>query len=185
MKITRAQLKKIIKEELSLLNENYNMNEEGDDVPEMKEYSNGTKMWRLNGKLHRTDGPAIERSEGTKLWYLNGKLHRTDGPAIERSDGTKLWYLNGRLHRTDGPVVEWSDGSKAWYLYSDGSKEWWLNGKRHRTDGPAVEYSNGSKEWWLNNKKVTWRKVYDLNVQNGDIQTAKRILGSEPGVVSL
>jgi hypothetical protein len=28
-------------------------------------------------------------------WYLNGKLHRTDGPAIEHSDGDKEWYLNG------------------------------------------------------------------------------------------
>ena len=23
----------------------------------------GTKMWRLNGKLHRTDGPAVEWAE--------------------------------------------------------------------------------------------------------------------------
>ena len=33
---------------------------------------------------------------GTKEWYLDGKLHRTDGPAIEYSDGYKAWYLNGR-----------------------------------------------------------------------------------------
>jgi hypothetical protein len=45
-------------------------------------------------KLHREDGPAIERPNGTKSWYLNGKLHREDGPAIERPNGTKFWYLN-------------------------------------------------------------------------------------------
>jgi hypothetical protein len=60
--------------------------------------SDGTKYWYLNGKLHRTDGPAIERSNGTKYWYLNGKLHRTDGPAIERSNGTKSWWLNGKKY---------------------------------------------------------------------------------------
>jgi len=49
----------------------------------------------LNGKLHRTDGPAIEDADGDKRWYLNGKLHRTDGPAIEYSNGNKEWHLNG------------------------------------------------------------------------------------------
>ena len=63
-------------------------------VPEMKEYSNGTKEWWLNGERHRTDGPAIEWYNGSKEWYLNGELHRTDGPAIEGSDGTKVWRLN-------------------------------------------------------------------------------------------
>ena len=33
----------------------------------------GDKFWRLNGKLHREDGPAIEYPNGHKFWYLNGK----------------------------------------------------------------------------------------------------------------
>jgi len=40
------------------------------------------------------DGLNID-SNGTKCWYLNGKFHRTDGPAIEYTDGTKHWFLNG------------------------------------------------------------------------------------------
>ena len=56
---------------------------------------NGTKEWILNGKLHRTGGPAIEWSDGSKSWYLNGKCHRVDGPAIEYADGSKHWYLDG------------------------------------------------------------------------------------------
>jgi len=32
---------------------------------------------------------------GNKRWYVNGKFHRTDGPAIEYSNGSKFWYLNG------------------------------------------------------------------------------------------
>ena len=55
-------------------------------------------------------------ANGDKYWYLNGVLHRTDGPAIERSNGTKIWYLNDKLHRVDGPAIEWADGDKAWFL---------------------------------------------------------------------
>ena len=36
-------------------------------------YDNGSKEWCLNGKLHREDGPAVERADGSKSWYLNGK----------------------------------------------------------------------------------------------------------------
>ena len=63
-------------------------------VPEMKEWSDGTKEWWVNGILHRTGGPAIEKSNGTKVWYLNGERHRTDGPAVEYSNGSKVWFLN-------------------------------------------------------------------------------------------
>ena len=55
-------------------------------------------------------------ANGDKSWYLNGKLHREDGPAIERANGDKSWYLNGKLHREDGPAVEWANGYKSWYL---------------------------------------------------------------------
>jgi hypothetical protein len=33
---------------------------------------------------------------------LNGKLHRTDGPAYEGADGSKVWRL-------DGEQVSWRD----------------------------------------------------------------------------
>ena len=71
-------------------------------------------------KLHREDGPAIERGDGLREWWQNGKLHRLDGPAIERPNGRKAWCRRGKLHRLDGPAVE----------YPDGRKEWWINGER-------------------------------------------------------
>ena len=83
---------------------------------EVHEYSDGTKYWHLNGKLHREDGPAVEYSDGTKSWHLNGKLHREDGPAVEHWGGAKEWYLNDQLHREDGPAVEYWGGAKSWYL---------------------------------------------------------------------
>ena len=36
-------------------------------------YDNGHKDWYLNGKLHRTDGSAIEYANGDKEWYLNNE----------------------------------------------------------------------------------------------------------------
>jgi len=79
----------------------------------------GTKIWYLNDKRHREDGPAVEYASGDKVWYINGKYHREDGPAIEYAIGNKSWYLNGKLHREDGPAIE----------YASGNKYWWLNGR--------------------------------------------------------
>ena len=76
--------------------------------------------WILNGKLHREDGPAIERANGDKVYYINGKKHREGGPAVERANGDKLYIINGKTHREDGPAIEWTDGDK-WYF---------VNGKR-------------------------------------------------------
>jgi len=82
-------------------------------IPTLTTSPNGSKLWYLNGNLHREDGPAFEYN-GTKAWYLKGLLHRKDGPAVEHN-GTKAWYLNGLLHREDGPAIEYSDGRKEWY----------------------------------------------------------------------
>ena len=62
----------------------------------VKVSDNGDKHWFLDGKYHRTDGPAVEYADGSKIWYLNDKLHRIDGPAIEWANGTKFWYLDGK-----------------------------------------------------------------------------------------
>jgi len=32
----------------------------------------GIKCWRINGKFHREDGPAIEWFDGDKDWCLDG-----------------------------------------------------------------------------------------------------------------
>jgi hypothetical protein len=93
----------------------------------------GDKEWRLNGKLHREDRPAVEHATGSKAWWLN-----------EWANGSKFWYLNGKFHREDGPAIEWNDGTKSWYL----------NGRLHRENGPAIERANGSKEWWYHGKKL-------------------------------
>ena len=61
------------------------------EQPQLHVYENGSKLWRLHGKLHCEDAPAIEWANGDKEWYLHGKLHRENGPAIEYADGDKEW----------------------------------------------------------------------------------------------
>ena len=81
-----------------------------------KYIEDGIEYWYLNGKRHRTDGPAIIYHSGSQYWYLNDKLHRTDGPAVIYPDGTQYWYLNGKYHRTDGPAVTYPNRNQKWYL---------------------------------------------------------------------
>jgi hypothetical protein len=91
-------------------------------------------VWKLDGKFHREDGPAIEWANGSKSWYINGKYHREDGPAIEASDGYKAWCLDGIYHRNDGPAIE-AYGSEYWYLNGEELTE-----EEHRVrTQPAVE----------------------------------------------
>ena len=61
----------------------------------IKEFNN-RKEYHLDGKYHRTNGPAIEYVNGGKSWYVDGKWHRTDGPAVERLSGYKSWYIHGK-----------------------------------------------------------------------------------------
>ena len=75
-------------------------------VCEVDEY--GNQKWRLNGKLHREDGHAVEFAGGTTEWWLRGQLHREDGPAIEYGDGTTIWCLYGeRCTPTPTQLAEW------------------------------------------------------------------------------
>ncbi len=77
------------------------------------------KQNQTNYFCHMNEEPHID-SKGTKRWRLNGVLHRVDGPAVEFEHGEKHWYLNGQIHRTDGPAVIWFNGeSFYWYLHGE------------------------------------------------------------------
>ena len=80
--------------------------------------SNGTKEWRVNGKLHRdNDLPAVVCFNGSKHWYKNGLLHReNDLPAVIYINGTQVWYKEGKCHRdNDLPAIVLDNGTKFWY----------------------------------------------------------------------
>ena len=78
-------------------------------------------------------------NDGTKFWYLNGKRHRTDGPAVEWCDGGKRWYHNGKLHRTDGPAVEYTNGDKFWYCDDKELTEEQFNKTKNTCENKIVE----------------------------------------------
>jgi len=88
-----------------------------------------TKRWRLDGKLHRVDGPAVEWSDGDTAWYIHGQLHREDGPAIKWIDDFESWWFNGKRHRENGPAV----------VHADGSEEWWLYGEKFSSEHEMVK----------------------------------------------
>lgn len=104
--------------------ENWILKEKPHYINGLMVFGDGSKEWWKNGKLHRTDGPAIEWKDYGKEWHVNGVLHRTDGPAIEFENGSKIWCVNGKLHRTNGPAIE----------HYDGMKEWWEHGKFIRNE---------------------------------------------------
>ena len=90
--------------------------------PKCKTCSDGVKEWRLNGKLHREDGPAVEWSDGTKEWYLNGDIHREDGPAVDWPDATKEWFLNGEEVHPETLVDLWLEREVfCWYDVANGT----------------------------------------------------------------
>ena len=68
-----------------------------------------TIAYYLNGKSHRTDGPAITYASGEKQWWLNDRRHREDGPAVELSHDSKEWWLNGKAygHNDDYTNESW------------------------------------------------------------------------------
>jgi hypothetical protein len=51
-----------------------------------------------------------------KIWYVEGKEHRIDGPAIMDANGDRYWYQNGRHHRLDGPAIECANGFRSFWI---------------------------------------------------------------------
>lgn len=109
-----------------------------------REWPNGDKLWFLNDKLHRVDGPAHD-TNNLKIWYLNGVLHRDDGPAFEHERGRKEWIVHGKHHREDGPAVEDS-------IHGD---EWWFDDVRYPSQ----------KEFPGNRVKLIKRELSKLNLE--------------------
>ncbi len=101
------------------------------------------QIWCVNNIRHRENGPAEIYKFNDYLiykWKINGEMHRLDGPALLRfpeSTTCKVglfWFKNGQCHREDGPSDRWESGEKRWYK----------NDKLHRIGGPAIidEYGN-------------------------------------------
>jgi hypothetical protein len=67
--------------------------------------------WRVDGRLHRNDGPAVQWADGMLEWRQNGKQHRLDGPAIMFADGSAMWWIDDHLVDVEPP----DDSELAWF----------------------------------------------------------------------
>ena len=103
--------------------------------------SSPIRVWKNNkGQYHRVDGSAVEigGENGRQEWWLNGKRHRTDGPAVVYNNTSNVsvkqeYWLNGLRHREDGPAIEYNNELREWWFYK---------GSIHRLDGPAYRTNN-------------------------------------------
>ena len=68
------------------------------EQPQFEVHPNGNKEWRLNGKWHREDGPAIERANGDKQWWLHGENLTEE----EHRQRTSSQTCNGKIVEIDG-----------------------------------------------------------------------------------
>ncbi len=76
----------------------------------------GTIEFRIDGRLHRCDGPAVIHANGSQFWYYDGQIHRCDGPAIEYANGDLYWYQHNLRHRLKGPAITHANGAECYYI---------------------------------------------------------------------
>jgi hypothetical protein len=110
--------------------------------PQARLLEDGTIQWRLDGQLHRDDGPAEIRPSGTQRWMQHGKPHRDHGPAIITSNGWVMWWRHGQLHREDGP---------AWLTLRDEALGWIADGSAAHRPAAELETNSHIGGWWINN----------------------------------
>jgi len=70
----------------------------------------GLCEWRVNGILHRVNGPARLGYNGYAEWWLNGLRHRVDGPAVVACNGHNQRWIDGRYVE----AVSGSHQGKCW-----------------------------------------------------------------------
>lgn len=140
-------------------------------------YDAHSVTYRLNGRLHRDDGPAYTCDNGEQVWYQHGRRHREGGPA--QIDGVgETWYRHGVVHRDGGPARIYKGGGETWLqngkphrdgapatTMPDGSEFWYQHGDLHREDGPAVKRWDRSlkvfhTQWWKDGRR-DWSREYD------------------------
>lgn len=129
--------------------------------------SNIGKDYKVNGKLHRTNGPAIEYASGntSPAFFLNGEnvsefelytrfpwkvselgeKPKNFNGTVDYGLGVKETFKNGQIHSFDDKPA-----------YTNGVEYqcWYKEGKRHRIGGPA-KINNNTEEYWVEGKLYT------------------------------
>ncbi len=108
-------------------------------------------MYKKNGLLHKTNGPALVQYCENKnirsiMWYTNNIIHRDDGPAeiqyyVNGNLSTVKWINNGSVHREDGPsIIRYDPNGNLGSIY------YITHGRENKFDGPTyITYSANNK----------------------------------------
>lgn len=101
------------------------------------------------------------QADGSKSYYSDKKmtkLHREDGPAIERPYGYRAWFINNLRHRVDGPAIE----DDLMRNFGDVGS-WFIQGSEV-TEQEHYRYYNPTKEATIkiNGKAFTIKQLADL-----------------------
>jgi hypothetical protein len=128
-------------------------------------------VYKVNGKIHREDGPAITDLHGSEYWFYNNQFHKDQiiddvhwNNHNYAYSKLKLnpWYNPGKHHIHDKYRRQ-----QRWYIcgklnryltenfielptiVKHSGEQYHVNGLLHRSDGPA--YTKWDKmEWWTN-----------------------------------
>lgn len=60
-----------------------------------------------SGRMHRTDGAAVEDGNNGWRWLRHGEPHRLDGPALVHGPYGHGWWLEGRQVTAHDVVAAW------------------------------------------------------------------------------
>ncbi len=167
------------------------LKEEAQGVEVVNTDGSWSKFYRVNGKYHNLNGPAITYVYSNGSWseqyYKNGELHNLNGPAYIQLDSDGSWeeeyykdgdrymvvnvrcngswyvryYQDGQLHNSDDPAKIEVKFDGSW------CEIYYKDGKLHNPNGPAVTkvYSDGS-----------WSKQYH---EDGEYQNTVRSTDEE------
>ena len=103
----------------------------------------------------------VIQAPNDRLWYKNNKLHRINGPAIERENGYQAYYINGKCHRIDGPAITYASGRSLWFY----DNIWYKEKKYHPFHLFRKQWKiSENYDEWSKDHKILFKLTYGGNV---------------------
>jgi hypothetical protein len=112
----------------------------------------------LNGKAQKywqSHYTYCDKFKDRRQWKLNGMLHRIDGPTIIWRNGNEYWYKYNRYHRNILPDGTAEPSISCTNVTGTRYNVWYVDGKKHRIDGPAYMDSSGLHEYYIDGEFMT------------------------------
>jgi hypothetical protein len=111
--------------------------------------------WRIDGVLHREDGPAKTWADSVREHWVRGVKQDRPIKHVPYKDSIERWVTDDHeevLHRIGGPAFVTATRA-----------EYFRNGKPHRDDGPAEIVMDEPEQYWIEGVKQD-RPVRAFNI---------------------